>query len=60
MNPEHELNELFDRELRQLPTMSAPRSLAPRIMASVRAKAAAAALSADRPRRDAPSCRRPS
>jgi hypothetical protein len=42
MNPEHELNELFDRELRQLPTMKAPRSLAPRVMAAVRAKVAAA------------------
>lgn len=42
MNPEHDLNELFDRELRALPLMRAPRSLAPRIMAAVRAKAAAA------------------
>ena len=43
MNPEHDLNELFDRELGQLPTMQAPRTLAPRIMAVVRARAAAAA-----------------
>lgn len=42
MSPEHELNELVDRELRQLPTMQAPRSLAPRVMAAVRAKVAAA------------------
>lgn len=41
MNPEHDLNELLDRELRQLPTIKAPQSLAPRVMAAVRAKAAA-------------------
>jgi hypothetical protein len=42
MNPEHDLNELFDRELRELPLMKAPSSLAPRVMAAVRAKAATA------------------
>jgi len=42
MNPEHDLNELFDRELGRLPIMQAPRTLAPRVMAAVRAKAAAA------------------
>jgi hypothetical protein len=42
MNPEHDLNELFDRELGRLPNMPAPRTLAPRVMAAVRAKAAAA------------------
>src|SRR5437867_11260120 len=44
MNPEHEseLNELFNRELRNLPPWKAPPSLAPRIMTVVRAKAAAA------------------
>lgn len=42
--PEHDdLNELFDRELRQLPLLKAPGSLAPRIMVAVRARAAAAA-----------------
>src|SRR5689334_14714003 len=42
MSPEHDLNELFDRELSRLPMMQAPRTLAPRVMAAVRAKAAAA------------------
>ena len=42
MKPEHELDELFDRELRELPLMQAPASLVPRVMAVVRAKAAAA------------------
>lgn len=42
MNPEPDLTELFDRELRQLPEMKAPRSLAPRVMTAVRARAAAA------------------
>ncbi len=40
--PEHEeLDELLDRELRRLPPFAAPGSLAPRVMAAVRAKAAA-------------------
>jgi hypothetical protein len=40
--PEHEeLDELLDRELCHLPPFAAPRSLAPRVMAAVRAKAAA-------------------
>jgi hypothetical protein len=43
MNPEPDLNEFFDRELGRLPMMQAPRTLAPRVMAAVRAKAAAAA-----------------
>jgi hypothetical protein len=44
MNPKHEpdLEELFHRELRNLPPWKAPPSLAPRIMARVRAKALAA------------------
>lgn len=43
--PEHEhLDELLDRELRQLPPFTAPHSLAPRIMAAVRARAAAVAV----------------
>jgi hypothetical protein len=42
MNPEHDLNELFDRELGRLPVIQAPRTLAPRVMAIVRAQAAAA------------------
>jgi hypothetical protein len=42
MNPEHDLNELYDRELGRLPMMQAPRTLAPRVMAAVRAKAMAA------------------
>src|SRR5688572_11874661 len=42
--PEHkELDELLDRELHHLPPFTAPRSLAPRVMAAVRAKAAAVA-----------------
>ena len=42
--PEHEeLDELLDRELCHLPPFTAPRSLAPRVMAAVRAKAAAVA-----------------
>ena len=42
--PEHEeLDELLDRELRHLPPFAAPGSLAPRVMAAVRAKAAAVA-----------------
>ena len=44
MSPEHDLNELFDRELSRLPMMQAPRTLAPRVMAAVRAKAAAAEI----------------
>jgi len=42
MNPKHEpeLEELFNRELRNLPLWKAPASLAPRVMAVVRAKAA--------------------
>ena len=45
MNPKHEpeLEELFNRELRNLPLWKAPASLAPRVMEMVRAKAAAAA-----------------
>ena len=40
--PEHEeLDELLDRELCHLPPFAAPQSLAPRVMAAVRAKAAA-------------------
>ena len=40
--PEHEeLDQLLDRELCHLPPFTAPRSLAPRVMAAVRAKAAA-------------------
>ena len=43
--PEHEeLDELLDRELCHLPPFTAPRSLAPRVMAAVRAKAAAVAV----------------
>jgi hypothetical protein len=44
MSPKHEpdLEELFHRELRNLPPWKAPPSLAPRIMAQVRAKALAA------------------
>lgn len=44
MSPKHELDleELFNRELRNLPPWKAPSSLAPRIMAIVRAKALAA------------------
>ena len=42
--PEHEeLDELLDRELHHLPPFTAPRSLAPRVLAAVRAKAAAVA-----------------
>ena len=42
--PEHdELDELLDRELCHLPPFTAPQSLAPRVMAAVRAKAAAVA-----------------
>ena len=42
--PEHEeLDELLDRELCHLPPFTAPRGLAPRVMAAVRAKAAAIA-----------------
>jgi len=44
MNPKHEpeLEELFNRELRNLPLWKAPASLAPRVVEMVRAKAAAA------------------
>jgi hypothetical protein len=40
MNPNHdnELEALIDRELKSLPSLSAPRSLAPRIMAAVTAQ----------------------
>jgi hypothetical protein len=42
--PEHEeLDELLDRELRHLPPFTAPQSLAPRIMAAMRARAVAVA-----------------
>ncbi len=43
MNPDVDpkFDEMLNRELRQLPLMKAPAALAPRIMAAVRAKAAA-------------------
>lgn len=40
-NPEHELEALVDRELKSLPPLSAPPTLAPRILAALAARAEA-------------------